>query len=278
MTIGGAISAIQAKGACLEDTWAFDLDSVNERPSADAFDQAMNFKVSEAVKIPVDVTAMKECLAEGYPIVFGLKLTQRFFSPHETGFIPTPDPNDPQSAEHGLHAMLIAGYCERQKVFIVRNSWGEHWGDKGYAYVPYDYIAGQEFNFLGQYAIKELTDFDLTPDEDDGEDLPDASGVDLDGDGLPDMVEEEDDDEEDEDDPDDDSEDMFSPMAEAKRAFAKYDKDGSGAIGKRELRKCLKANGIAVRGPKVNKFLKKYDADGSGNISFEEFCAMCDME
>lgn len=28
----------------------------------------------------------------------------------------TPDVNDPQSAEHGLHAMLIVGYNDRQEV------------------------------------------------------------------------------------------------------------------------------------------------------------------
>ena len=27
----------------------------------------------------------------------------------------TPDPDDPQSSEHGLHAMLIVGYSDRQK-------------------------------------------------------------------------------------------------------------------------------------------------------------------
>ena len=32
------------------------------------------------------------------------------------GGISTPDPDDPQSSEHGLHAMLIVGYNDRQEV------------------------------------------------------------------------------------------------------------------------------------------------------------------
>eukprot|EP00567_Pseudictyota_dubia_P014166 CAMPEP_0197437214 /NCGR_PEP_ID=MMETSP1175-20131217/4489_1 /TAXON_ID=1003142 /ORGANISM="Triceratium dubium, Strain CCMP147" /LENGTH=400 /DNA_ID=CAMNT_0042966675 /DNA_START=44 /DNA_END=1246 /DNA_ORIENTATION=- len=278
MTIGGAIEAIQLKGACLAETYPFDLSVVNSRPHDDAFEEAMNYKVSEAVKIPVDVTSMKECLASGYPIVFGLKLTQRFFRPYEGGFIPTPDPDDPQSAEHGLHAMLIVGYSERQQLFIVRNSWGESWGDGGYAYVPYDYIAGPDFNFLGQYAIKGLTDFDLTPDDDDGEDLPDPSEIDLDGDGIPDCQQEEDDDEEDEEDEDFDPDDMFSPVSEAKRAFDKFDLDGSGSIDKVELGYALSRAGIYVTSDGLESFMEQYDTDGSGQIGFSEFLEMCGID
>ena len=59
---------------------------------------------------------MREALSSGHPIVFGLKLTAQFFRPLPGGFIPTPDASDPQSAEHGLHAMLLVGYNDRQQV------------------------------------------------------------------------------------------------------------------------------------------------------------------
>lgn len=36
----------------------------------------------------------------------------------------------------GGHAMTIVGY--NKKGFIIRNSWGDKWGDKGYCYYPYD--------------------------------------------------------------------------------------------------------------------------------------------
>ncbi|CAF5109239.1 unnamed protein product, partial [Rotaria sp. Silwood1] len=38
------------------------------------------------------------------------------------------------------HAMLAVGYNDDLKKFIVRNSWGEDWGAKGYCYIPYDYM------------------------------------------------------------------------------------------------------------------------------------------
>merc|ERR1712203_917952 len=40
----------------------------------------------------------------------------------------------------GGHAVMAIGYDDEEKVFVVRNSWGEEWGDSGYFYMPYDYI------------------------------------------------------------------------------------------------------------------------------------------
>jgi C1A family cysteine protease len=38
---------------------------------------------------------------------------------------------------HGGHAIALVGYTPDH--FIVRNSWGEKWGDKGYAYASLEY-------------------------------------------------------------------------------------------------------------------------------------------
>jgi len=273
MSIAGAISAMQLKGACLQEEFPFDLENVNSCPGEEAFTHAMDYKVSDAVSIPVDVEAMKSCLAEGYPIVFGLKLTAQFFEPLEGGYVPVPDP--PQSAEHGLHAMLIVGYNERQQLFIVRNSWGTDWGSDGYVYLPYGYVACEDFNFLGQYAIKGLTDYDLTPDEDDEEDFLDGvDPADLDGDGIPDIEQEEDDDEDDEEDDEFDPDDMFSEEAELKRVFDTCDADGSGAIDKGELALLLARAGVSlvsITSEMLEELMAPFDEDDSGTLNFDEF-------
>lgn len=46
---------------------------------------------------------------------------------------------------YGGHAMLLVGYEDDESIpgggsFIVRNSWGENWGDDGYARMPYAYV------------------------------------------------------------------------------------------------------------------------------------------
>ena len=67
--------------------------------------------------------------------------------------------------------MLMVGYNDRQQVFIVRNSWGEHWGDQGYCYIPYDYAGDPDFNIVQQYVIKGISNLDFTPDPDDNQDF-----------------------------------------------------------------------------------------------------------
>ena len=235
------------------------------------------------MNIPLDLDKMRQCLSDGYPIIFGLKLTAQFFMPPHDGFIPTPDPNDPQSAEHGLHAMLIVGYNDRQRIFIVRNSWGKDWGVDGYCYLSYDYVANEEFNFVGMYAIQSLTDDDLTPDDDDGHDLDqlvDPSNLtphynlleDVFEDGMIDEDEEM------------DADDMFSSLAEARRAFmllaGTLDEMGSEnlQLSREELKKALILVGIPmVTEAEIDMAMRYYDDDKSGYITLDEFLDMQDF-
>eukprot|EP00438_Fugacium_kawagutii_P000572 Skav211986 [mRNA] locus=scaffold2069:51911:52765:+ [translate_table: standard] len=158
-------------GACLEPSWPYDLQKINEKPSDECFKEATNYRVLDSRRVPVDIDMMRRCLAEGHPIVFGLMLTEKFFRPGPGGYVQTPSKDEKRSAEHGLHAMLIVGYNDRQQVFIVRNSWGPNWGDSGYCYVPYDYMGNEKFNLCQQFAITGLSKADFTPDPDDGEDF-----------------------------------------------------------------------------------------------------------
>lgn len=281
MTLGSAIEAVQLKGAALQSSWPFDLTNVNAPPPKDAFNEAMRYKVGDAMQIPLNLDLMRQCLSDGYPIVFGLKLTQAFFYPPHDAFIPTPDPSDPKSASHGNHAMLIVGYNDRQRVFVVRNSWGTEWGVEGYCYLSYDYVVNPEFNYVGQFAIQSLTDDDLTPDEDDGVDIEQA--VDplnqtpyLEYDFLDhfDLIEE---DEED----DFDADEIFDSKAEARRAFVQFAGDANSMsvdnllLSKQELRAALLLMGIPmITDAEIDMAFGMFDDDKSGMINFEEFLDM----
>jgi C1A family cysteine protease len=40
----------------------------------------------------------------------------------------------------GGHAVVAVGYDDQNQWFIVRNSWGDSWGMKGYFTMPYQYL------------------------------------------------------------------------------------------------------------------------------------------
>ena len=58
------------------------------------------------------------------------------------------------------HSMAIVGYDDLKKVFIIRNSWSDKWGDKGYFYMDYEYFINRDplfgFNIGDMYAFGKL--------------------------------------------------------------------------------------------------------------------------
>ena len=134
------IRALHKDGICLEKVWPYDIKKVFHRPADHAYDEAESHTIDEAHRVKIDLHDMRHCLAEGYPFVFGLTLAKTFDKTGHDGKVRLPD-HDLQ----GGHAMLCVGYSDKDEVFVVRNSWGPKWGEKGYCYIPYAYLANPEF-------------------------------------------------------------------------------------------------------------------------------------
>jgi uncharacterized tellurite resistance protein B-like protein len=174
------IQSLKTKGAPSEETWPFDLDRVNERPSDEAYQEAAEFVVEDALHMPTDLHAWKCALTEGHPIIFGMKLFDSFDAHRKPGLVPAPTAAETSRASHGGHAMLAVGYSDKDKVFIVRNSWGSEWGDAGYCYIPYDYLINPKYNFGDSWIIKQVASLDpeegWAEDDDQESVLPDLEG------------------------------------------------------------------------------------------------------
>lgn len=171
-----ALISLEQQGICQEPTWSYEVldngkvKNVNQEPHPQAYHEANNihqvleFQWETPEKVPIDIYAMKHCLAEGYPFVFGLTLFKSFDYAKSKGRVPMPELNsDEGREEHGKHAMLCVGYKDSAEVFIVRNSWGEDWGDKGYCYIPYEYMTNPNLCF-DCWKIKGVTELDLSED------------------------------------------------------------------------------------------------------------------
>jgi C1A family cysteine protease len=82
---------------------------------------------------------MKYLHIENEPFVVGISIYSSFLTLNatNTGIIKMPMKNDYLL---GGHAVVCVGYDDKKKVWIMRNSWGTKWGDKGYFYLPYQYL------------------------------------------------------------------------------------------------------------------------------------------
>ncbi len=142
-----AMEGLQKFGACAETVWPFDTHLVLKKPGAEAYQDGAPYRVHDMAQVPLKLDAWKQALAEGKPIVFGIELFDSFDECSKRGgVVPMPAPDDLARKKHSGHSMCAVGYSESEKVFIVRNSWGAGFGDKGYCYMPYDYVLNPKFN------------------------------------------------------------------------------------------------------------------------------------
>jgi len=61
----------------------------------------------------------------------------------------------------GGHAVALVGYSDARQAFLLRNSWGEGWGDKGYGWLPYSWVTAQNVDLGGWYFFEAWTSVDV---------------------------------------------------------------------------------------------------------------------
>ena len=140
--IRDGIKSVNAVGACREELWPYVIEQFATQPPQSCYDNAkLHRAILYARVADNNIAQMKLCLASGYPVVFGVTVYDSFESDATaaTGVVSLPNPMT--ESVQGGHCMLMEGYDDSKGWFIVANSWGVDWGDKGYCYVPYQYLA-----------------------------------------------------------------------------------------------------------------------------------------
>ncbi|SHI15095.1 Cysteine protease, C1A family [Sporobacter termitidis DSM 10068] len=137
--------ALHKYGICSESCWPYDVTKFAKKPTKKACTAAAKHKITEYATFDGDtvndIQQIRAYLAKkSLPVLIGMDVYSSFESDEvaRTGIVPMPDTSTEQLL--GGHAVLIVGYDDTRKVLIVRNSWGDGWGDKGYFYLPYDYV------------------------------------------------------------------------------------------------------------------------------------------
>lgn len=142
--IRDGIKTLAKQGVCSEKCWAYDISKFTVKPGATCYKEAAKHKITLYQRIQT-VDEMRTCLADGYPFVFGFSVYESFETQAvaKTGVVPMPKAGEKQL---GGHAVVGVGYDDSKKRFLVRNSWGENWGIKGYFTIPYDYLANRNLS------------------------------------------------------------------------------------------------------------------------------------
>ncbi len=135
-SIRNAVKSVVKYGFCRESDWPYDIGQFTKKPSPIAYDNARKQKAIRYMRIAQNARSIKAALAQGYPVNFGFMVYQSFDNVNVSGMMSMPNRKE---RSVGGHAVLMVGYNDDMKCYIVRNSWGVEWGDKGYFYMPYDY-------------------------------------------------------------------------------------------------------------------------------------------
>ena len=138
------IKTLAAQGVCSEKKWPYKISRFRLKPPPSCYKEAVKHRITSYHRV-ITLDEMRTCLAEGFPFVFGFTVYESFESQEvaQTGRVNMPAKNERQL---GGHAVMAVGYDDPEKRFIVRNSWGEAWGMKGYFTMPYQYLADRELS------------------------------------------------------------------------------------------------------------------------------------
>lgn len=150
--------ALALCGVPAEKFWPYNVADFDKEPDAFIYSIANNYEalkyfchdpLGSAISPSEVLDSVKKYLVAGIPSMFGFYGFPSFDSSDIKGGIPFPCQGE--SAEWG-HAIVAVGYDDEKKIknlkcdkettgaLLIRNSWGTSWGDKGYGWLPYDYI------------------------------------------------------------------------------------------------------------------------------------------
>ena len=157
-TFTSALRSLSQFGLAEEIYCKYNPAEWDKTPSDEAYSNASVRKLVKALNVDRSAEAIKSALADGYPVLASFTLCKSF-NPSSNGLIPMPSASEIQElasvvgreAEYtsvNRHGMVIVGYDDKLQSFLVRNSWGVDWGNRGYCYIPYEYIENPHlFNF-----------------------------------------------------------------------------------------------------------------------------------
>lgn len=151
------MKALVLFGAPPEEFWPYRIQNFDAEPSAFCYAFAQSYQAIQYYRLdPAGTTgadtlkALKASLDAGLPAMFGFPVYASIDQAAATGRIPWPTPTEKVV---GGHAIIAIGYDDGMHIrnsglngatttgaLLIRNSWGTNWGERGYGWLPYEYV------------------------------------------------------------------------------------------------------------------------------------------
>lgn len=131
---------------CDENDWIYDITNFTKMPSLNCYMNSYNYKNFIYYSVSQDLAQLKTSLLSNNPIMFGFIVYTNFKDASGNGIVPMPTETDSIVGENseykviGGHCSICIGFDDNTQHFVCVNSWSDKWGDKGFFYMPYQYI------------------------------------------------------------------------------------------------------------------------------------------
>lgn len=133
-----ALNGVRLYGILEESIYPYNINNFAFLPPTAVYTRANRSKNIAYAAVPKTLIGLKNRLAAGFPIMFGILIYENFFD-NDDGVIPMPE-----GEVLGGHALVLVGYNDATSRFIFRNSWGSSWGDGGHGTIPYAYLTSDD--------------------------------------------------------------------------------------------------------------------------------------
>ena len=128
-----SMDVLSNEGLCDEKFWPYHWKNVLSDPP----DICVRNRKQHSTLKPFNIPSNSKCIAyavrTNHPVVIGTVLTQSFYRKDRSDH----KQYDPIVSKH---AMVVVGVTHHDDYFIIRNSWGNTWNDKGHIVVPRQFI------------------------------------------------------------------------------------------------------------------------------------------
>jgi C1A family cysteine protease len=143
-SISSGVESMEKHGICKEISYPYLVGNFKKKPDPECYTNALIHRTVSSKQVDNNIDEIKRVLVSGFPIVCGIAIYDSFESSKSsrTGIVDLPKEGEKLL---GGHAVVIVGYRESERRFIIRNSWGIFWGDQGYFTLPYEYITSDKY-------------------------------------------------------------------------------------------------------------------------------------